>query len=375
MLLALPAAASAGYLKAREDYILPRGQFVGDDLYAASRNVTVAGDVAGDLLAAGSNVYVSGLVQGDAVVSGGSVNVSGSVRDDVRAAGGKVLISGPVGDDVAAAGGQIHLLSGSVVNGNVYAAGKRITIDGNVNGVLNVTGGEVVINGFIGRDANIKAGRVTLGERAVITGNFSYTAERAAQVMQGARIGGQTRFTQSTRGLPAEGDLITTPLKLFFKGAAASFYVVSFLMYFAGALVLVWLLRSHARGLLDRTAADPGRALLVGLIVAVVAPVALVMVMFSVIGLPLALLFMGVYLLWFGLASFFAPVLLGSWLDKVLFKRSRYELNWKTVLLGAVALSLLGLVPFLGGLAGLALTLTAFGGLARTWYKYVWLNR
>jgi cytoskeletal protein CcmA (bactofilin family) len=101
-------------------------------------------------------------VEGDLYASGRAVRVDGVVTGDLLAVGGELAVAGEVTGDVMAAGGSI-VISGQV-GGDVRAAGGQLTVSGSVGEDLFVAGGQVTLasSGQVGEDLVFGAGQLTL---------------------------------------------------------------------------------------------------------------------------------------------------------------------------------------------------------------------
>ena len=118
----------------------------------------------GGKLRSGDQVVVPAgeTIEGDLYASGGLVRVEGRVEGDLLAAAGQVQVAGRVTGDVMAAGGSIDI-SGRV-GGDVRAAGGQLTISGSVTEDLFAAGGQVTLasSGEVGEDLVFGTGQMTL---------------------------------------------------------------------------------------------------------------------------------------------------------------------------------------------------------------------
>jgi cytoskeletal protein CcmA (bactofilin family) len=365
LLISSSAQVSAADFGAGEVYALPQKDTVFDDLYAAGGTVTVAGNVEEDLVAAGGNVTVTGSVAQDMIIAGGTINISGSAGDDLRAAGGEIQFTGKTGDDAILAGGLVYLVPGSVVGGDVIAAGDRVILDAEVAGKVNLMAREVTINGPITGDVEIRADRIVIGENAVILGNFNYRSRKEAEIKAGSVIKGVTSFEKT--GEP--------PYRRELKAFIAAWILARYLMLLTAALAAVLVFRKFSQGLVEGARNRFGGNFVTGFTVSIVAPVVIFAFFITVIGAPIGFAAGLVYVLVFVLSSAYAGVFLGSLVLKKLLKQPAPAANWKAALLGVTVYTVVGLVPLFGWLFKMLFLLTVFGFLSRALYQRAWLER
>lgn len=355
--LIIPVVAVAAEVRTGESPSLSPSETVHNDLYLLGGNISSGGKINGDLVIGGGNIIVNGPVSQDILIGGGTVSVVSDVGDDVRIGGGNITIAGKVGNDVVVAGGQTQI-SGSV-GGDVVWVGGSLAVNAPVGGKMQLAGGQVVINSHVSGNVEFKGTKLTLGKDAVIDGNLDYTAASEATVEAGAKVMGKTTYTEQTspKGSPLSTKGIIAILSAFFLG--------KFLASLLFALVLGLSFKRCTFMLINNATAHPVQEIGRGLIVLIVLPIASVIALITLIGIPfgvLGLLLFGALML---TASAGAAVLLGSLVHKQFYKSAEYQLTWKTVLLGVLIFSLIGLIPIIGGLAKFILILIALGSITK----------
>jgi len=288
--------------------------------------------VDGDLTAFGGTVVVRGTVNGNLVAAAGNVIVAGQVNGDLEALAGNVRVNGTVTGDASAVGGNVFLDEG-----------------GRVGGTLEAGAGNVVVEGEVGGDARLGAESVRVGPSAVVGGDLAYAGD--LDLADGASVAGAVR--EESNVSPDVGPVGTT-----LPGWVS--WVYGLLANLAlGALALLAFPR-FSDGLADRVATDPLRSGGVGLLLLVGIPILLVLLAISLVGIPLALVGALAYglLLWLGYVygAFAVGTLLVGLADA--------DNRWLALVVGLVAVSLVGLVPIVGGLVEFVVLLFGLGALA-----------
>ncbi len=363
MLIVAPFSASAGTFQAEENYQLNPGISIEDNLYAAGGTVNVAGKVNGDLLAVGGTVIVSGPVSGDAMLAGGTLNLSGNVSGDMRIAGGTLIVLNTVAGEFVAAGGQVSVMPGTSVGKDATIAGGTIQYAGSVSRNLKVDGNKVYINGPVGGDVSITAQEIKFGPNAVIQGNLDYYSSSEAIMEQGAAINGVVNFHKTE--MPAK--------KAVEKGVLLGFLTVAWLlkslMMLTAALVALYFVRSQTTAVIKDAGSNFWKEMGRGFVVLVVIPIAIIISLVTVIGIPLgviALLFYGIMLL---VSAIIAPLLFARLAIDHIFKKGGKELNWWIAIIAIVVFGLIGFIPIVGWIFGFLIFLASFGAVTNHIYK------
>jgi cytoskeletal protein CcmA (bactofilin family) len=324
---------------------------LGGDHFAAGCPVEVDAVVPGDVFVAGCSVDVDGAVGGDLLVAGGRVRVAAPVSQSLYAAGGQLTIDTSVARNARIAGGQVALGSRSQVAGNVVVAGGNVRIEGAVKGYVQAAGGRVLINGPIDGDVVATAGTVELGPKARIGGQLRYASheeikrDAAAQVQGGVHRMPMT--DQAERSVGGRGGWVWS-IGLMVIAAALAGALPGFYARVAETL--------RVRGWMS---------LLLGFIALVCIPAAALILMFTLIGSPLALLLIALYLALLLVGYVSTGIGLGVWALARLKPDRSGATGWRVgaAVFGVFAISLLGRLPYVGWLVVLAGLLIGLGAV------------
>lgn len=160
-------ASAATFSEGDDDgYVLPAGETVNDNLFAAGLKVTIDGTVDGDLFAAGQEVIINGTVTGNLFGAGSRVHLAkgGHVNGDMFAGGSEVSVAGQLDGDLRAGGTVVRVLDGGTVGGELMAGGFHVGVDegGTVRRGLYAGGNQVALDGAVHGDVEVGAGAVRL---------------------------------------------------------------------------------------------------------------------------------------------------------------------------------------------------------------------
>ncbi|MFC6887752.1 bactofilin family protein [Halorubrum trueperi] len=318
---------------------LATGLGAAQSVQGASGTIVVdEGETVDGIEAAAGTIVVRGTVDGDLAGAAGSVRIAetGRVNGDLRTAAGTVTVDGAVG-------GSAELGAGSF----------ELTDTGRIDGSLDVGAGSISVDGAVGGDVRAAADAVVLGPNANVGGEFRYDAETFTESPDATVAGGvvEDASLHGDTGVAFGTDLVPS-----WFGSA---YGVAANLALGGVLLLAF--PRFSRGVAERVG---GGALVsggVGLLVLIGAPVLLVLVAITVVGIPLALVGLAAYVVALWVGSVYGRYALGSWALDRLGGQNR----WLALLVGVVGIALLGLIPLVGGLADLIALLLGLGALGR----------
>ena len=319
-LLVLPAGTAAvAAASTSKPLSVPTAAFAANDgrgpQFYSGLAVDVSGEVDGDVYASGQSVTISGNVTGDVIAAAQTITITGTVDGNVRLAGGSVTISGDVSR-----------------SGTVFAGTVIITDAGSIGNDLVSAGGDVAIAGEVGRDLLVSTGQLTVDGR--IGGNVTYQSDTAARIRAGAVSGTVERIE---RQQPPQVEV--SPWAVFVGWLLGLLYalVALSLITIAAALLVPRLLQRVT----DHLVPSPWKALLVGFVASIAVPIALLALLVSIIGAPLAFAGLSVWLV-----LTFATFVYGAYyIGRLLFRGNQHPVL--KALVGGVILIVALQIPWL----------------------------
>jgi cytoskeletal protein CcmA (bactofilin family) len=334
-------------------------------------SAALAQGVLGGKFRTGDQVVVArgDTVEGDLYASGRTIRVEGTVDGDLVATGGEVDVTGEVTGDLVAGSGDVDI-SGRV-GGDARLGAGQITVSGSVGEDLLVGAGQVTItsSGEVGEDFVFGTGRTILdGQVAGDVLGSTGTYERRGSV------GGTERVNiREPRKEPTFGDRLLDGVRRF----------ASVLIF--GAL-LMWLAPRFMDGSADAVRRRPlasvgvGALSLVGYIalaVVVLIVVVLVGILFGLLGLGglFAILLIAALLslvilafLLVVIVAFIAPVVVGLAIGRLLLRDGSGVRRWLALGLGVLLVVVVSSVPVVGGWIAFLIALFGLGAVVlRLW--------
>jgi hypothetical protein len=336
------------------------------NVFAAGANVEISGAIEqgasprNAVFAAGGSVNVTAQIDGTLFATGGHVTYAGSAKQ-VFMSGGDVQFGGSVDEEAFLAGGNLVVGEAARFT-ELHAAGASVDFGGTSTGDVNLAGAFVRLNGSVDGDVELAGEDIVIGPSTRVTGNLTYYATKEAQIDPAAQITGEISYKQeSEREIEWKRE----------KKNPFSGYGLSNNLYGS----LFWFVALGASGILMAlvfprwfgAAAAAGRerplsSLMLGFAFLIAVPVAAIIFMVMVIGLPFGGFLLALYV---GLLCI-SMIGAGLGLGHVLFDRSRDDqAKILLYLAGLAILTVVGVVPIIGGIVTFFAMLLGLGVLVR----------
>ncbi len=367
----VPAPPRLHPVVAAADTVLVReGEVVDEDLYALGQQVIVQGRVTGDLVVAAGELRMVGRVEGDINGVASRAVIGGQTDGSVRLVSGEVIADGAVGQDLVVLAGSVTL--DGEVNRDLLALTNRLQVRGAVGRDVRGQMGSLNLSGRVGRDVEVALGGSSLCRRLP---GLPMCRGSSVSVRPTARVGGDIGYrsfeeAQVSAAAEVEGQVIRrrpTPANVTARAGARVLSFLWFLAFVVTGVALLGLLPATSIEAVAVASLRPWRAALLGLAVLVLVPIVAVLLSLSVVGLPLGLLLLALWVL----GLFAGPVpAVNAVGQRVLGDRGG---RYGGFLLGSVLWALLRLIPVLGGLVYLVTLVWGLGGWASgSWTARRW---
>jgi hypothetical protein len=323
-----------------------KGEILNDDLFAGGQTVEIAGTVNGDVFIGAQTVKVTGIINGNLHVGANTLDISGTVKGNVYAGAQNVLLSSAkIGGSVIVGAATLNADKDSIIGGSLIAGAGNVTIDSQVK-----------------RSAYAGAGSLTLGSNARIGKDFYYSSgNNQANISSSAKIAGLTYKSEPKNiKTSVNVDLAKKQIPAVLGGIRFGASIISFLGALIVGFIYLKLFGKHFVQTADIVSKSFWKSLGIGFLVSIAAVPGLIILLITVVGIPLAGLALLMLLLYIYLAKIVVGSALGTWISK--------RFSWKTSAYGAFALGLFAfyvvkMIPFVGGLAGLAVLWSGLGAL------------
>lgn len=321
------------------------GESIDDTVFIGGKTVLVAGEVDGDVFAAAERVEITGQVHGNLFAAGESVAITGKIGGNVYAAGKSVEIDTEVPGSGYLAGQNLLLTEGSELARGAFLAGETVRSKGTVGRSLYFGAKTMELSGSVQREMRGSGRQVSVTSTGSVGGglHLTVTSEDAVEIDDGATIGGTTEI---------EIDEDHEHRAFVYPGFYFGVFVKAVALFLIGLLFVT--LFPSLRPRVPRSSNQVLRDMGIGLIALLATPVAILMIAFTLIGIPISIV----------LAMLYAVLVFLSTLVVAYFVAQRLPVlqgGNQALRVGITLLVILFVVeiPFIGG--GLSFLIHIFG--------------
>ena len=355
-LLILPTGAIyASSLEAGNNVYITKDQIISGNLLATGDTITVDGVINGDLISAAKTINVNGRIDGDIISVAQNINVNGEVGGNIRVAANSLNFNGTVSRNISVMANDLVMGPNSNISWDALIMAVNAEIRGNIDGSLNGRIVQGLIAGKIGKNVDLTLTNgnkqsLVVSSDASIGGDLNYTSDISANISDKASIGGKT----NQKNAPVEK---INWLQIYLL--ANLFSIFSSLVV---GLVLIFIGKNISNKILAKMEKAPTKLIVPGIILSLILPPIALLLLFTIIGIPLAMIVIVWWLVMTYVAKIFTAILVGSLIIKNINKKGEAPLFWSLVL-GVVICWLLFTIPFIGWILSLIAVWLGLGAI------------
>lgn len=367
LVLIMPMSVKAFETKSGESIYLSQSQEVEGNYYAVGQSITIDGTIKGDLICAGQTININGVVEGDIICAGQSLNINNEVGGNVRVAGNAININSKIQRNVMVFGAFVNIGTESEVGGDVLLVGAAAEIRGKVIGEVHGSAAGANISGEIGKGVRLrlddrqytkedelqgKSAPLIIGDKAVIGGGLIYTSRAKADISNEAKISGEVEQKIPKLKPKKDNDAKTWIWNTIFS-------ILSALLI---GIIIINLWKRSIINLSDRMMDNVGASIGWGLLVLLLAPVVAIILLFTIIGIPLSLILIVLWLVSVYISKVIAGIVIGRALAERFMPEKKISLML-AMIFGVVVVWLITSIPVVGWLLGVIAVCWGLGGL------------
>ena len=300
--LVLPVTAGATeFHKSEGAYELSKDQSVNSDIFVTCARGRIDGTVEGDLFFFGQSVEISGHIKGDAIIFAGSARINGQIDGNIRSFANNLTITGSVGKNVLTFNEVVNLDSAGKVSGSMTAFADSVGLDGHLGRDLLTFDNQTLISGTVDGEIRAKGHNLSIGPSAQIGGPIHYEGDNPESVASGAKLASPVEFTK------------TQHKSQYMEGHYYLWRVIWTAAFVLFGLVLFLLLPKFSEETV-RAGERFGAPVGLGVLVFFAVPIAAIIACISVVGIPLGVLTLALWLLGLFTAEMVVGAVIGNWI-------------------------------------------------------------
>ena len=319
------------------------------DLFRSDDTVNITEPIDGTSFIAGQSVDVDSKVNGILFAAGNTVTTAGE-SDYAFVAGNIVKLQDEAFKDGYAAGSSVEL-NNVTVERDMFIAGQTITFDGVVGRNMYAGGSNITINGKVNGNLTVYGESITIGDNAVITGTLKYDDEAKITISDGATIGNKVVEKSNKSNVKVYKPTFMSKVKdrLF---SLVNILVIGLLMM----LLFPKLFENISK--MDEKTILPNLGF--GFLTLIAVPIACIFAMITIVGLSTGLVLLDLYIVFLYLSTVLTSYYLSN-----MFLSKNIKNKYLLFLIGAVALTILKLIPFIGTITSMCALFIGLGIVVR----------
>lgn len=334
--------------------VLPSGTVFEGDYFAFGDSVEISGVVNGDVYVLANQVVIDGIVNGDVLVAAASIEIAGKVAHNVRSIGGQVLVTGQIGNNFSTLAGNVQLLPSSTVGGNlvITAGNVDLSSQGASDGVIVAS--NLRVSGLLKGFLKAYVGQLRITSKANIIGNVEYRSSASAWIDPSAKIEGTVIYHPSL----VHGLVQGTWLQRLLVGSKVVTLLMNFFYTLVVGIILLKVFPKNLEAALHTLQDHPLKCFSYGVMLLVLLPLASLVMLMTILGVPFALTLIAANIIGFYTAKIYTIFWASQWLfHKIKLKIRRFAV----LVVGIVCYFVLSEIPFLGTIFSFAAMLLGLG--------------
>jgi cytoskeletal protein CcmA (bactofilin family) len=340
--------------KAGENFLFLDTLIIDDDLIIAGGTIKSDATIMGDLISGSNRLVQNGIVVGSIIAGAKDIDILGQVNGSVRGFAQNINVNGKVNRNLLGFCAALNIKPDADIGGDVSAFCGELTLDGKVGKGLRGSIGTLIISGTVNGDVSVNAEKITLMPTAKILGDFKYKSKKKAKIESGALVTGQTLWTKKEKEEEKAKGVFTA--KCFITE------ILFLLALMITGIVLTLIFKKNAYQAKRAVTASFLKSLGLGFVFMVCIPIAIVILIVTILGIPIAIISLFAYAVLLYIAKIPVATAFGGMIIKAFGKQGEPSLIW-SMLLGLIILTFLLNIPYLEWLIYFVVLFTGFGAI------------
>lgn len=355
--LILPFTVRA-FFQAKEQnlFVAPEEIVLGDYIKIAD-SIDIAGKVEGDVIAVASQLKIRGSVGGDIIALASQIIIEGEVFGNIRVMASNVKISGTVERNVNVFAANATITKESEIGKNVYVSVDILDSKGKIQGNYFIKAGSVMLGNEVEGDVSASVetdGKIIVFPETRVNGNFLYEAESESQLelKQGSQILGKKQFKKKITG---------KQLTRFLDKAFVFGKILNLFGLLTVGLIFISLIPKKVMEIYHEMTKNPTQLMLRGFLYLFFGPFLMILLLFTIIGIPLAIILVPLYLIVIYFSKVFAGIAIGIFIFQYAGKGKIPGNLFLPMVLGSLVLVIFSNILYLGWVVNICAIIWAAG--------------
>ena len=327
------------------------GTVYNQTIYKVSDQINIYGAVNGDIYCFGNEIIIDAIVNGDVICAGNNVTIKGTISGDIRLTANSANIYANVKNNATVLSSYLNIKQNSNINGDLTAFSEDIDINGQIGRDVNIRANSVDLYGKIGRNLKSYHNNLTFNADASVGGEFAYSSTKNVYIPKDS-------VKKDVIQEPMQNSSRLSMLLTSTVFIAMFVYIAWFISLIIASLGVALAFPKSLQDSVNYVVKQPIITIFVGAMSIVLSPIILILLLFSIVGIPLAVIFGFMYGTVLLLSTPFVAHLMGALL---LPKRSHPT----KALAGASILLLVFAIPVVNVIAYILVTSLGSGMVIR----------
>lgn len=319
------------------------------DLFRGEDSVDISEPIDGTSFIAGQSVDIDTKVNGILFAAGNTVTTAGQ-SDYAFVAGNVVKLQNESFKDGYAAGSSVELKNVTVER-DMYVAGQTVTFEGTVGRNMFAGGTSVTIDGRVNGNLTVYADTIKIDDNAVITGTLKYSDDAKITISDSATIG--NKVVEKAKSIDFSDSKPTILSRI-----SDALLSLSNILLIGLFMMLLFPKLFEKISKMDSKTILPNLGY--GALALLCVPIVSLFAMITLVGLSTGLILLDLFFVFIYLSTVFTSYYLSNMLIAKKIKN-----KYLMFLIGAVVITFIKLIPFIGTIVSLCSLFIGLGIVVR----------
>ena len=319
-----------------------------------ANQVDIEGTIIGDIFIISQSTTIAGKIEGNLFIATTTLNMTqdAKVSGSLFVVSQKMSLNGSISGSTYLAASEISTGQKFMANQELNFAAKSANLDGTFSRQINGSAETINLNGKFEANLLLKTTNLTYEPNLNVLGDIKYYAPYSALV----KTDGDLSPTVTS------DDFNKTNLPTFWNKFAQSLSIklLGLIYLLIIGFLWIWLWRDKYETVVESLKDQLWPSLGFGIIVWLLIPAAFLILIFTIIGIPLALILLGFVIFWSYLSTIIAGGLLGRFVIN-LINKNEIKYPYLALFLGILILIVLYAIPIIGPIIKVIAAILAFG--------------